>query len=153
MDVRPWERLDGESDAAYAAFVQYRDTIGKRVVGTHALWANKHDWAARVTAYDRFLDRNTEDLRVENARDLQRRHASLAADMAELARVEIRKRLVNAQRSPATTLPPKELLALAEAAIRLERLVAGEAESRNEVANTWADIVMSAKEVIDVDSK
>lgn len=68
----PWERIDGETDKAWAAFRAYRDAgpLRRRIAvarkfydrpdlkatpATWSGWARKYDWRGRIEAYDAFL--------------------------------------------------------------------------------------------------
>jgi len=77
--AEPWERLQRETDAQWAAFKYYRDMVpiertmlaawsayavertgeppkNKRAPGYFAAWSSANDWVARVLAFDRYQD-------------------------------------------------------------------------------------------------
>lgn len=97
----PWERQPEESPQAWEAFVIYRDMlqlehdgriegrrshrqVAKRVGKHHALmsrWSERHQWKARVAAYDSDLDRDRRAALRSEAILAVREHAQLAAKM------------------------------------------------------------------------
>lgn len=154
MDERKsWERQPEESDQAWAAFVAYRDTLPEdRSIGKGAWnWSSKHAWKERVAAWDLHADRALEGKRIGDIAEMRMRHGALAMEMLELAAIEVSKRLARAKAWRGETVDIKYLVELAEKAIRLERLVAGEAESRNEQQGTWAEIVAQAALPLPID--
>lgn len=145
-DRRPWERQPTETDAAWAAFVAYRDAApADRRIGDASRWASQFAWRERVEAWDIHADRALEGKRIGDLEEMRERHGALARDMLELALIEVRKRLARAKAWRGETVDIRYLVDLAEKAVRLERLIAGEAESRNEQLGTWAEIVAQAK--------
>lgn len=66
-DREPWERLDGESPRAFAAFAAYRDLGVERSLrkvhrdtghsmGLLSTWSSHNRWVVRAEAWDRHLD-------------------------------------------------------------------------------------------------
>lgn len=143
---RPWERQPAETDAAWSAFVLFRDAgPATRKVGDHGAWSSRFAWRERAAAWDAHADRALEGDRVEAIADMRDRHLAVARDMLEVCRLEIGKRLARARAQPSVaTVSVRDLMDLIEKAIRLERLISGESESRNELHGTWAEIVASA---------
>jgi hypothetical protein len=143
---RPWERQPAETDAAWSAFVSFRDAgPAARKVGEHGAWSSKFAWRERAAAWYAYADRALEGDRLEGLADMRERHLAVARDMLEVCRLEIGKRLARAKAQPSVaTISVRDLMDLIEKAMRLERLAAGEAESRNELQSTWAEIVASA---------
>lgn len=129
--VQPWERQPGEGDAAFAAFVVYRDSgpsrsladtatkVGrvKNTVGNHSRrWA----WPARAAAYDAHLDKVGTAAVVDELAEMNRRHARLAMDALE----KLADRLMVMSTEEVT---PKMLAGLLKVASDLERQARGAA--------------------------
>lgn len=138
----PWERQPGETSTAFAAFRRYRDTPakdrsiakcvqeynkgkGRANVGQWERWSTKHNWVARVTAWEDEQDRVARTARLEEIVEMNRRHTQIAMAMIGKAA----ERLKGLQ---PTELTPAELRQYFNDAVRLERLARGEAESRHE---------------------
>ncbi|MBK7781506.1 MAG: hypothetical protein IPJ58_12200 [Ardenticatenia bacterium] len=98
---RPWDRRQGESAAAWAAFAAYRDAgpvrslektgakLGRtrNAVGLHsARW----NWTERTAAYDAWLDRQGQAKAVDATRDARARQArhALALQLVAMERFE-----------------------------------------------------------------
>ena len=99
---RFWERQPGEIQVAYAAFCHYRD-LGQGHRSTRRVaqelsksssivrrWSSRHDWVARVNAYDDFLQMEREDAVREAEREAAR-------NLVE-ARQQVQRRIVAAER-------------------------------------------------------
>lgn len=129
--AQPWERQPGEGDAAFAAFVVYRDSgpdrnqrdtcakIG-RALSTVAEHCRRWGWPARAAAYDSWLDQQGTAAVVDELVEMNRRHAKLAMDALE----KLAARLRNLQPEEVT---PKVLASLLKAASDLERQARGAA--------------------------
>jgi hypothetical protein len=92
-DLDPWERQPNESEAAWLAFVAYRDLEGGRSLkraaaklgkGTRALerFSSDWKWSQRCGAYDRWLDaQRRKELAEKNQKvvERQREHLGKAA--------------------------------------------------------------------------
>jgi hypothetical protein len=88
-DALPWERQDGETDPAWAAFTVYRDMGTERSlskVADHvgkssrhvALWSSRNDWHVRAARFDSYLDRVALDARVKAIERMEDTHAQVA---------------------------------------------------------------------------
>ena len=88
-------------------------------------WRESCGWVERAHAVDRG-DRN--------ASDVDARHLRLLGDAAELAQIEIRKLLRQAETSPAQTIEVRELARLVRDVVQLERLVSGQSTENVAVA-------------------
>ena len=88
-DALPWERQDGETDAAWAGFTIYRDMGAERSlakVADHigkssrwvATWSTTYDWHVRAARYDSWLDRKALDARVKAIERMEDTHAQIA---------------------------------------------------------------------------
>jgi hypothetical protein len=90
-DREPWDRQDGESDPAFEAWVMYRDaTPGERSIRKVAQRLGKTatavaqfsvmwGWPTRAALYDVHLDRVRVQTRIDEVREMARRHAQVAA--------------------------------------------------------------------------
>lgn len=86
----PWERQNGETDAAWEAFVVYRDdpSMPRSVRRTaRALaknsttvrdWSAEYGWVMRAAEFDAYLDRQRVIARVAEIKAMEQRHAQIA---------------------------------------------------------------------------
>jgi virulence-associated protein VagC len=83
-DTLRWGRLPGESDAAYSAFIAYRDMPAPRSLirvgqelgksgGLCERWSSRHEWAERCRAWDNHLQRERDKVAIREARKWERR--------------------------------------------------------------------------------
>lgn len=169
-DREPWERLDGESDAAFEAWVQYRDaptptdrSIRKvaRLLGksgtTVAQFSAQWGWPTRAAIYDAYVDRQRVSSRIDAIRTMAERHAQVAAlGVATLAlpiQALAQTRLVDAPDHPGAPLEvPRiddfrrmetpRLVSAVESAARALALLAGVERVARGAANENAAPVM-----------
>jgi len=98
-NLDPWEKQDGETSKAYAAFCAYRDlgidrSFSKIIpilypdLGTTkpsskqrrlSEWSVKYTWVARVEAYDTYLEEKTRRANEAAIVKMERDHALIAA--------------------------------------------------------------------------
>jgi len=90
-DREPWERQDGESDTAWEAWLVYRDSpLGERSIrkvaarmgrGTQGIaqFSKAWGWPTRAARYDVYLDRQRVAVRVDEVREMAKRHAQISA--------------------------------------------------------------------------
>lgn len=86
MGIRAWDRQEGETTKAYAAFRHYRDQGPDRTLektqkahsGSVPAWATYNLWTERILAWDRFQQREWERVLRGRAIDRAKRHARLA---------------------------------------------------------------------------
>lgn len=104
-----WERRDGESAEAYAAFSEYRDMayrakdadgketikdtpvcrrsirlVGEKLGKSEGLlerWSSQWDWLRRAEAYDRYVDAEALRKATANLADMRARHIKIAKMM------------------------------------------------------------------------
>lgn len=136
----PWERQPDESDVAFEAFTVYRDLGPQRSQAAVAnqinrelsqmkAWSLKHRWVTRSLAWDDHLDAVARNA-MERARvDMGRKHADAAMKMLEVG-LEGLETVREKMQQP--DVDPKDVREFIEAAIKLERLARGEAESVSE---------------------
>jgi hypothetical protein len=139
--VNAWDRQENEGEAAWAAFLHYRDMLIPRKLfankGMHAMaqiqeWSNQHTWEDRCKAYDRYLDsaRVAERVAVLKVDENERNARTLMAchEAKQIASLELEKLLDAAKSSDAHGfLKPADIVKIFECAVKCERLVKGEA--------------------------
>lgn len=85
-----WERQPNDTDKSFAAFIAYRDIGSDRsmkkaaeAIGVSVMqvreWSSRDGWRWRAGAYDAYIDRMRVRQRVAEVRDMERRHAQVAA--------------------------------------------------------------------------
>lgn len=149
----PWERRDTESDREWEAFRVYRDMRKPRSIlraapvasVTLAEWSKRHEWAARVRAYDRHVEKirlsERDALIQQDEAELTANRLELIRDAQELVQLELAKLLHMSRRSGEAplSLNLSQLTRLFEAAIKCERLVRGESTEKIEVETSDFD--------------
>ena len=118
----PWDRRDGETSKAYAAFRQYRDlgplrTVEQmRGVGRTSAerWSARWDWQARAVAWDDATHMADDARRLEAIRTMHDTHQ-------RAGRVAMSKALAALQRLEPDQIPPYAAARLLELGARLER--------------------------------
>jgi hypothetical protein len=81
-DVLPWERQEGETDNAYAAFQAYLNDEKRRVSDkgpTARKWSMTWLWASRAREYDIYMGRVDLEEKVRYRRKMEERHRQLAS--------------------------------------------------------------------------
>ena len=129
-EKKSWDRQQGESSKAYAAFCAYRDLgitrsvmkvvekcdgkFGKRSILTR--WSIQHDWVRRCQEYDDFLEK-------QQRKELQAQAIEMTKRHLEQSRL-LQKKAINAlsQIDP-SSLSNQELLKFIEVGMKLERSV------------------------------
>lgn len=133
---KPWERQEGETDKAFAAFAIYRDMGDDRTIAKAAeklglkasrhleTWSSENSWLDRISAWQDHLDslalRELERDRIK----MRRRHAKLGRDLLELAQKKASLALKDPKGVSELTLGV--IPQLLSAAANLERLAVGE---------------------------
>lgn len=93
----PWERQEGESSKAYAAFSVYRDQGEHRTVRTVAealskseaiikRWSSMHNWVERARAWDSMPSKAVAEAYADMAADIAAQHKRLSDKL--MARLE-----------------------------------------------------------------
>jgi len=158
--VDPWEREEGESEAAFVAFAAYRDEPPPRSIARAAQrlgkarqllegWSAKNGWVRRVSAYDRHLDTVRRQARLEEIEEMVRRQAADLATAAATLATPVRRCLERIQSmeadgdDPFAEMPLADLVQLSIASTRAmnsviacERVIAGLEDERGESALT-----------------
>jgi len=143
VDLEPWDQQPGESDIAYATFRKYLESEPPRDLGASAELqgmarstfysrSSKWDWTERVRAWDAHRRQTEDDAVLKTAAELATEHMRDLADERRLAMAAVRHALKGAKES-ADYLPTLQVAGtLLRDAIANERLVIGEATSREE---------------------
>lgn len=154
----PWERREGETDPAWAAFIAYRDMgldrstakvsrqVGKNK-GLMDRWSSRHGWVERVAAWDAERDRVKREAELDETEAMGRRHAQQAQALLQVLTapaVALIKRLQDEDQAKAFyeqlhRMPAEDALALIGKTaahfpnvMKVERLARGESTERVE---------------------
>jgi hypothetical protein len=147
-----WNQQAKESSRAFAAFIAYRDLGMRRscnavsqqltVNATSILELSKrHNWQARVRAWDAYVDQQTQQEQIEAVKIMKRRQISLALKAQKAAEKGLKKFIEqfrndkNSEISPYAT-KPDGLAKLLDTGCRLERLNRDEPEQNLELAKS-----------------
>jgi len=146
MDPQPWERQPYDTEESWPEFVAYRDSPRPRKAYTYrpgrrnpvqvAQWIEKHFWRERVAEYDRHLDgimlAEREALLTQSAKEIAAQHMSILQDARQVLEQEFAKLLATVRSSNLEVIKPRDLRALLESTVKLDRLIRGEATERVE---------------------
>ena len=127
----PWERQDGETDRAFAAFIAYRDLGPARRQSTVAeqtgesiaqvyRWSSDHRWAERASDWDDHRDEVRRRAELDEVATMARRHVQLGQEMTEAVLEALKSRRENKRILPASTLAQ-----IAKHGVEIERLARG----------------------------
>lgn len=128
----PWERVEGETPKAYAAFCVYRD-LGKirslqkagrkqgesRAKKAICQWSAKYNWVARANAYDDYIEKKKREQNEQEILQMNETHAKVAMLM-------IMKVLAKVKSVDPETLTPMDAAKWIDVASKLERVSRGE---------------------------
>ena len=154
FEAMPWEQIEGETDMAFAAFVEYRniqaaertvrkagENIGKSA-GSVLRWSSQFQWQARALAWDAEQDRLSREWFMAERKVMARRQAQTA----QAAQGKIAQWLIE--------LDPRKLSATEaarwyEVAVRVERQALGEPDRLQVTSGNDLNVdAMSAEEVV-----
>ena len=138
-----YERQPGEGPKPWAAFILYRDMgpdrttdkvrkrLGKTKKSYNSLleqWSVKFGWRSRIEAQSLEDDRRARDIQSAAVEKAHKEMAMVAESLWKLAAKDLIKWHRKIDRAPADTplLSPKDIHRLAEAGIKLHRLIVGE---------------------------
>ena len=126
----PWERQQGESSKAYAAFSVYRDMAAiERSVSKVARKCNKnasllnrwsaiHKWVSRAAAWDNEVDRRAREDLIKGVTSMRQRHVDIASEMLVRATCALK-------RIPDDKISMADIARAVDVAAKLERLSRG----------------------------
>lgn len=152
-DRAMYERQPNESDKAWAGFVAYRDLGEDRTIPKTAQalgkgpkyesilsqWCRKFGWRQRIIARDRDHDMEVRKAAVEDSSKAHREMLLVAMSMWKLAAKDLMRWHNKIEKAPKDQpqLSARDVQALADAGMKLHRLLMGEpdaiAEHRHEV--------------------
>lgn len=129
----PWERQEGETPKAYAAFCVYRDLGPSRSCRETAeklgksqkniqLFSAKNHWVERAAKWDEEQDRIARQEQIKEIKKMRKRHADLATAML----IKAAKAL---QRIPDDEIRASDVSRMVDTASRLERISRGDSET------------------------
>jgi len=147
-----WDRKDEESFRAFAAFVAYRDMGVKRSIrglartlechdAQLAKWSTIHLWQKRCTAWDDYLDRQSQNIQIDQCRVMKERQIALGLELQDLAGIGARALKEKVEKEVAAagdgdytiSIKPEAISKLSDIGCRLERLNRDEAEQNIQI--------------------
>lgn len=141
-----WNQQEGESDAAYASFKQYRDMERRRVADcpNGRNYSNRWSWRERVEAWDRHLaDKEANEL-VRYRIAMGQRHRALGRKALEKAEMW----LDSLDEGRISRMSANGIVQMMDVAARIEREAAGagadSAKVQVEISSNLADMTASA---------
>jgi len=130
MRFHAWEIMPSETSAEFEAFSVFRDLgpgrnyhrVAERGhnYGTILAWARKHDWAARVRAWDVHLDALRRKAFEQAQRDVTQAHTEAGAWVRHKALKALAKVSLET-----LAKQPRVALAMLEAAVKIEQAALG----------------------------
>jgi hypothetical protein len=128
QDTSIWERQEGETTKAYAAFCAYRDygidrsiqkVVNKYIENAWSMtlllrWSAKYNWVKRCVAFDSYMDKERQKEYLVQTLEISRRQAQNARRIQDIA-------LERLSSLDPSTLTNQELLRYIEVGMRLER--------------------------------
>lgn len=139
-----WEKRDGETDKAYAAFCSYRDapaltrSIRKSCMAmlredyteyrlrVWENWSAKHDWIKRTRAWDGEKDRQSRVADLEALKDMRSKHINEARGIQSIAVMALQRLQKRMNENPDFELSAGLILQLLTQGSAMERLARGE---------------------------
>jgi hypothetical protein len=148
-----WDKQDGETTPAWQAFRTYRDMgeersfhkVAEKLSKSDTLmkrWASRWKWVVRVSAWDEHVDKRRQEATITKQEEMARRHVQIGQGMQGIAAaklVEYQKRIQSGQ--TLDDIGPRDAVALADAGVKLERLVQGEPTERIDVPRIQIELV------------
>jgi hypothetical protein len=134
---RPWDRLTGESTAAFSAFCQYRDMgaerslvkVGQQLGKSRALmerWSAAWNWVGRVWEFDVAEAERTREQLSRDRLAMRRRQVRLGIAMQSVASYGLRELQQKVERGERLDLTVDEIVNLMRVGAELERRAVGE---------------------------
>lgn len=141
--MKPWDRHDNETGPAWEAFQAYRDAGPGRTLkatteatgrapATHRqleLWSSKHDWVARVAAWDRHVDQAVQARLAKDRVERAVKQADLGRALQGVASKGLRKLADQLDKDP-KALRGHEVAHLAKVGFEIERVAEGDPNER-----------------------
>lgn len=132
-----WDRLDGESAKAYAAFCKYRDlsesrTLAKVAEMSHCSgqninrWSRRWLWVNRAAAFDLVEEERQREQLCKDRMAMRRRQIQIGMAMQSVAVAGLREWQMKIEQGLPLNLRPDEIAQLVRVGSELERLGHGE---------------------------
>jgi hypothetical protein len=132
-----WDRLDGESTAAYAAFCAYRDMgtdrslvkVSQKVGKNRTLmerWSCSWNWQNRVWEFDAAEDERSREQLVRDRLAMRKRQIVLGQALQSVASYGLREWQQKIERGEALNMTPHEICSLMELGAELEAHAMGD---------------------------
>ena len=153
-----WERQPHESHKAFAAFKVYLELRGlhltaKELAKSYALvsrWSSMWRWIDRTVAYDNEIQRIEMEQQAAARVEMRKRHLNFALGLQTLGGDQLKKWIehVQSEANAGRDLSAKDVQAIIDAGVRLERLNRGDAESVTEEREvvSFAELARKADE-------
>jgi hypothetical protein len=151
-----WERQEGETTKAYAAFCAYRDygidrsiqkVVNKYIENAWSMplllrWSAKHNWVKRCAAFDSYMDKERQKEFLAQTLEISRRQAQSARRIQGIA-------LERLSSLDPITLTNQELLRYLEIGMKLEREALAYGNITSSTEETANDDAIIADRLID----
>lgn len=132
-----WDRLDGESTAAYAAFCRYRDLGQERSTAKVAQelsksktlmdrWSGAWNWVNRCWEFDAQEDERTREQLCRDRMAMRKRHIRLGMAMQAVATHGLREWQIKIEQGLPLNLSVAEIVKLMECGAQLENDAVGD---------------------------
>ena len=134
---QPWDRLEGESAAAFSAFCEYRDMgaerslvkVGQQLGKSRALmerWSAAWNWVGRVWDFDVAEAERTREQLARDRLAMRRRQARIGMAMQSVGSYGLRELQQKIERGEPLNLTVDEIVNLMRVGAELERRAVGE---------------------------
>ncbi len=131
---KPWERQQGETVKAFAAFTTWRDLGPERSIQKAATalgksrqllvaWASEHRWRPRIDAWERELDRQATSAQLKAVEEMATRHTRGALLLFNAATQRAQQLSENPDQ-----ISPRDVARMFATAVDVERKSRGEPE-------------------------
>ena len=156
QDTSIWERQEGETTKAYAAFCAYRDygidrsiqkVVNKYIENAWSMtlllrWSAKYNWVKRCVAFDSYMDKERQKEYLVQTLEISRRQAQNARRIQDIA-------LERLSSLDPSTLTNQELLRYLEIGMKLEREALAYGNITSSTEETANDDAIIADRLID----
>lgn len=145
-DHHVWDRLDGEPNGSWEAFLTYREQpLSDRTVGAVAKllgknesglrrWSKKWQWESRALALDEHLNTVGIDIITMERVEASKRRIRLADSLLSVAEYQLQSWLDDLKANVKLDLTPYEVARIIEIGYKIDRLERGESTDNMAVA-------------------
>lgn len=138
--MKAWERQDDEHDKAWLAFRTFREnrdkfkTAEQTGIPIHTVrnYATLYRWSDRVKAWDRYVDKETQQAEIRAVAEMRVRHVQVSQTIQDTA-LTLLARLAESEDAKIT---PKQAAEMLDLGVKMERIARGEPDSKSEVTST-----------------